>query len=169
MLCQFEGKSKILDLNSNIRTLAAESLTDWRDKNIFPFHLDDIRAVDFAISDTLYHFFHRDTTWQLNGNNMVPWKAEDILGSFIGMNALGFIDSSISGQTELLDYGISFVDGSRMTGKVMKLTVSGLAGQQVCISNSANNQIYIISSVLPDNLERGLREIKRSYSTKKSI
>jgi len=176
---QIDGKSKILDLSSNLRTLAAQSLTNWRDKNIFPFHLDDLQVVDFSLSDTLYHFLHRDTAWQMNGTAIPASKAESIIGSFIGMTATDFIDSTISREKELFDYGISLASGIRVTGKVMslespeKLSGKGKASGQIpsmaqtCISSSANNQTYVISSFLPNNLEGELRGMGKEFLAKR--
>lgn len=162
-----EGETKILNLATNVRTLTGESLTNWRDKNIFSFHLHDIEAVGFNFSDTLYHFLYADTVWKLNGANIPVSKAEDAIRSFVEMTAIGFIDTSIFKEKDLFDYGITLVNGSRITGKVMKLTETENVGETICLSNSSNNQIYTVSSVLPNNLEDTLRGLRKDYLAKK--
>jgi hypothetical protein len=163
-----DGGKKILNLASNIRTLVGQSLEAWRDKNIFPFRLKDVQVIDFSLSDTLYHFLHKDTAWQLNGNPVPSAEAERTIRSFVEMSAVGFMDTTVAKTTELFDYGITLFDGTRITGRVMRLPGTNSSSEQTLISSSANpvygiytSQVYIISSVLPDNLENALRELRR--------
>lgn len=159
---QIGGETKVLSLTTNIRTLADQTLTDWRDKKIFSFGLGDVQSVDFALEDTLYHFFHRDTVWQVNGTGIPTTKADAIIESLVNTMAIDFIDTAISNEKSLLSYGISLSDGERITGRIAKLA------EQTCISNSANNQTYVASPLLLDDLSQGLREIREDYLARKS-
>ena len=155
------GNNKILNLSRNIRTYAAEALTDWRDKRIFDFRFADISAADFAFGDTLVHFLHRDTIWQINGNNIPVQRVHDVIGDFIGTRAMNFVDSSYSGAKSVVDYGFSLVNGGRVAGRVMRLA------DQTLVSNSSNGQTYVIGSLTSDNLERGLKGISKDYLNKR--
>ncbi len=152
---EINGNKKILDLTKNLRTFAAQSLINWRDKRIFDFTFEDLQAADFALGDTLYHFFHRDTLWQINGVKISEAKVREVIGDFIGTMALDFVDTTLSGETSLVDYGFSLSNGTRIAGKVMNL-----AGQEY-VSNTAADQVYLVSNVLSNNLEDGLRGIKK--------
>ena len=168
---QVLGENKVLELSANIRTLAGQTLTNWRDKKIFSFNLDSIKTVDFAIGDTLYHFLHRDTLWQVNGVHVPEMKARDVVESLIGSMALDFIDSSVSSPKALVEYGILLSNGGHVAGKIFELAESEGSrpwSGQVCLSNSANSQIYVISSMLPEDMKQELREIREAYLTKKS-
>ena len=111
------------------------------------------------MADTLYHFINEDTAWLANGAIIPVSKAEEIIGRFIGMTAKDLIDTSISGGKQLFNYGITLGNDRRISGKVMSilpsagLTEKGRNGgqipsmAQVCISNSGNNQIYVISLI----------------------
>ena len=151
------GDRKILDLTRNIRSFATQSLSDWRDKQIFDFVLENIQAADFAIGDTLYHFIHNDTSWQVNGNEIPLTKVQDIVGNFIGTMAMDFVDTSLAGEKNLVDFGFSLANGTREAGKVMTLA------QQTFVLNSTNGQTYLIGSLIADDLVKGLREINRDY------
>ena len=171
---QLAGENKVLELSTNIRTLAGQTLTNWRDKKVFDFNLQDVQTIDFAVEDTLYHFFHRDTVWQVNGVTVPEMDARDIAESLIGSMALDFVDSAVSHPKSLLEYGISLSNGKHFAGKIFELAESRPSSGsrpwsgQVCLSNSANNQIYVISSMLPDDLKQELREIRKDYLTKES-
>ncbi len=154
---EIDGRRKILDLAKNIKTFATQPLDDWRDKRIFDFTLDNVQAVDFAIGDTLYHFLRMDTVWHINGHAVPLTKIREVIGVFIGAMAMDFVDTSVSNEVPFMDFGFSLGDGMREVGKVMRL------GQQTFVSNSANNQTYIIESLIGDDLERGLREIYQDY------
>ncbi|HUI30887.1 MAG TPA: DUF4340 domain-containing protein [Candidatus Acidoferrales bacterium] len=160
---EVNGNKKILDLSKNIRTYAGEQVASWRDKRIFDFSLDEIQAADFALGDTLYHFFHRDTLWQVNGNNVPLAKIQDVVGNFVGTMAIDFVDTSLTEEKPLVDYGFSLSDGTRVAGKVTK------SGDQTYASNSSLNQNYIIGSTISENLIRGLREIGRDYLHKETL
>lgn len=162
---EIDGNNKILDLTKNIRTYVAESLTNWRDKQIFEFSLDDIQAADFSLGDTLFHFLHHDTAWQVNGNNLPLTKIQDVIGNFIGTMATDFVDTSLSGKNSLIDFGFSLLNGTREAGKVMKLPAAAPA-EQAYVSNSANDQTYVIGSPIVDNLQKKLRGISRDYLNK---
>jgi len=162
---EVDGSKKILDLSNNIRTYVAQSLTDWRDKQIFDFRLDDIQAADFALGDTLFHFFHRDTVWQVNGNIVPMDRVQDVIGEFLGTMATDFVDTSLSGEESLIDYGFTLLNGTREAGKVVKLTAA-IATVQTFLYNSANDQTYVISSLSAEDLQIGLREIRRDFLTK---
>ena len=154
------GDRKILDLAKNLRSYAAESLTNWRDKRIFDFSLGDVQAADFALGDTLYHFMHVNTAWQVNGRDVPNAKVHEVIGDFIGTMAIDFVDSSFSWGDSAIDYGFSISGGARDTGKIKSSTA------QAYISNSSVGQTYVIGSVILESLERGLREISRDYLDK---
>ena len=162
---EVDRNRRILDLSKNIRPFVAQSLTDWRDKQIFDFTLDDIQAADFALGDTLFHFFHRDTVWQVNGNNVPLTRVQDVIGDFIGTMAMDFVDTSLSGQSSLIEYGFTLLNGKREAGKVMKL-LAAPSVEQTLVSNSANDQTYVIGSLVADDLQKALREISRAYLNK---
>ncbi len=165
---ELDGNKKVLDLTKNIRTYVAESLTNWRDKQIFAFSLDDIQAADFSLGDTLFHFFHKDTVWQVNGINIPLTEIQYVVGDFIGTMATDFVDTSPSGEKALIDFGFSLSTGAREAGKVMKLPAAGPA-EQTLVSTSANDQVYVVASPIADNLQKKLREINRDYINKKEI
>jgi Domain of unknown function (DUF4340) len=162
------GEKKILQLSTNLRTLVGESLTDWRDKRIFDFRISDIEAVDFALGDTLYHFFHSDTTWQVNGVNIPAARAHEIIGSLVASNAIGFIDSTMTPSNVIVDYGITLGDKSHVAGQIFKSAESEISFGELCLSNSANNQVYTVSSSLPGNILEGLRALQKDYLSKES-
>lgn len=163
---QLAGKNKVLQLSTDIRTLVGQSLTSWRDKQIFHFGVSDIEAVDFSIGDTLYHFFRSDTTWKVNGINVPEMTARDIVGGLIGSTALGFIDSTISPSRVIIDYGITLTDKRHITGQIFKSAESEVSFGQLCLSNSADNQIYTVTSTLPQMLLQGLKELQTVYLSK---
>ncbi len=164
---QLDGENKVLQLSTDIRPLVTQSLTNWRDKTIFHFGISDIEAVDFSIGDTLYHFFHRDTTWKVNDITVPAMKAQDIVETLTGSTALGFIDSTVSPSKLLLDYGVTLNDRRHITGQIYKSAGSEVSPGQLCLSNSADHQIFTISSTLPESLLRGLKEMEVTYLTKK--
>lgn len=160
---EIKGANKILDLTKNVRTYVAQSLSNWRDKQIFDFTLENVQAADFAIGDTLYHFLHRDTLWQVDGQDVPLTKIQDLIGDFVGTTSIDFVDTSLSDEKPLVDFEFSLANGMREAGKVTRL-----AGQTL-ISNSANGQTYVIGSLIADNLERGLREIYQDYLNKETL
>jgi Domain of unknown function (DUF4340) len=110
---EIDRNGKILDLTKNIRTYVAQSLTEWRDKRIFDFTIDEVQTADFSLGDTLYHFIHVDTSWQVNGKEIPAIKADNVIGDFIGTMAMGFIDTSLSMEKSPMDYGFSISNGTR--------------------------------------------------------
>lgn len=164
---QLNGENKVLQLSTNIRSLVGQSLTNWRDKTIFHFGISDIEAVDFSVGDTLYHFFHRDTTWKVNSIAIPKMKAHDIVGALTGSSALGFIDTTAPPSKVLIDYGVTLNNRQRITGQIYKSAESEVSPGQLCLSNSADHQIFTVSSTLPQTLLRGLRELQLTYLTKK--
>ncbi len=162
------GEKKILQLSTNIRMLVAQSLTNWRDKRMFRFNLSEIESVDFALGDTLYHFIPSDSVWEVNGTDVPATNARDIVESLLGSTALGFIDSSVSPSTVILDYGVTLTNREHLTGQIFKSAGSEVAFGQLCLSNSADNQVYTVSSTLPAGILRGLRELQKNYLTKVS-
>ncbi len=160
------NEKQVLELSTNIRTLVGQSLSNWRDKKIFNFHESDIEAMDFALGDTLYHFFHRDTLWRVNGADVPEMRAHDLVESLVGTTALGFIDSTVNQSMDILDYGITLSNREHMTGKIFTLAEPKGSFKQTCLSNSANHQVYIVSSELPATLEQTLRAIHSDYLTK---
>jgi len=157
---EMDGSGKILDLKKSIRGYVGRSLSDWRDKQIFDFTIENVQAADFAIGDTLYQFLNIDTVWQVNGNNIPLTKVHDVIGNFIGTTAIDFVDTSISEENSLVDYGFTLLNGTRETGKVTKTR------EQTLVSNSAYGQIYVIGSMVVGDLQNGLREIGRDYLNK---
>ncbi len=164
---QLAGSNKVLQLSTNIRSLVGQSLTNWRDKKIFHFGVSDIEVADFSLGDTLYHIFHRDTTWKVNNIAVPETRVRDLVGALIGSRAIGFIDSTVSPSKVLIDYGVTLKNRQRVTGQVYKSAGSEVTTGQLCLSNSADHQIFTISSTLPRTLLRGLRELRRTYLTKK--
>lgn len=160
------NERKVLELSTNIRTLVGQSLSNWRDKQIFSFPESDVEAMDFTVGDTLYNFFHRDTVWQVNGTDLPEMRVDDVLGSLVGTTALGFIDSTVNESRDILNYGITLSNKEHLTGKIFTLAESKGSFKQTCLSNSANHQVYIVSSMLPTTLKQTLRAIHRSYLTK---
>ncbi len=158
---QFHGEMKILNLATNIRTIAGESLTDWRDKEIFSFSVNNIQSIDFIVGDTLYNFVHRDSVWQVNGTGIPLTEVHDLIGSLINTTAIDFIDTAVSVKNALLGYKMVLLNGERLEGSIVKLA------EQTCISNSANNQTYVVSPMLPDNLKQKLKEIRQNYLARK--
>ena len=152
---------KILNLATNIRTIAGESLTDWRDKEIFSFSVNNIQSIDFIVGDTLYNFVHRDSVWQVNGTGIPLTEVHDLIGSLINTTAIDFIDTAVSVKNALLGYKMVLLNGERLEGSIVKLA------EQTCISNSANNQTYVVSPMLPDNLKQKLKEIRQNYLARK--
>lgn len=165
---QLTGENEVLQLSTNLRSLVGQSLTSWRDKQIFNFAPSDIEDVDFALGDTLYHFFHRDTTWKVNGITVPEMTAHDIVESLVGSTALGFIDSTLPPSKVLLDYGITLNNRDHFAGQIFKSAGSEVTFGQLCLTNSANNQIYTVSSTLPETLLRSLRNLRKDYLTSKS-
>lgn len=163
---QMGKEGQVLELSTNLRTLVGQSLSNWRDKKIFGFHETDIEAMDFAIGDTLYHFFHRDTLWRVNGVDVPEMRAHDIVESLVGTTALGFIDSTVKESPDILDYGITLSNREHITGKIFTLAESKGSFEQTCLSNSANHQVYTVSSTLPATLKRTLRAIHNNYLTR---
>lgn len=165
---QLVGSDKVLQLSTNIRPLVGQSLTSWRDKAIFHFGISDVEAADFALGDTLYHFLHRDTTWTVNDIEIPQTRARDIVETLLGSRAVGFIDSTVAPSKVIIDYGVTLNNRQHIAGQVYKSAGSEITTGQLCLSNSADNQIFTISSTLPQNLLRSLRDLRRTYLTKKS-
>ncbi len=163
---QLTGDNKILQLGTNIRTLVGQPLTDWRDKQIFSFGTSDIESVDFALGDTLYHFFHSDTSWQVNGIRVPEMEARDLVSNLIGSTALGFVDSTVTPSPLIMDYGITLSNRQHIAGQIFKSAGSEVTFGQLCLSNSADQQIYTISPTLPATIIQGLREIQKNYLTR---
>ncbi|MCL5268593.1 MAG: DUF4340 domain-containing protein [Bacteroidetes bacterium] len=164
---QVAGKKKIMELSANIRTLVGQSLSNWREKKIFGFGTSDIEAIDFSLGDTLYHFFHRDTLWRVNGTDVPEMTAQNVVESLIGTTALGFVDSTVDESGTLVDYGITLSNREHITGKIFKLTEPKGSFPQICLLNSANHQVYTVSSTLPADIEQALRMIYSDYLTNK--
>jgi len=156
---QIAGSDKVLNLSTNLRSLAGESLTDWRDKKVFNFREDDISNVDISVGDTLYHFFHSDTLWRVNGTEIPATEAQSVLDELVGTNAYSFIDSTVNVTEPMVDYGFTLANREHVAGRIFKLA------DKVCLTNSANNQVYVVSSTLPTDLEESLRMLKRDYLT----
>lgn len=165
---QLAGSEKVLQLSTNIRSLVGQSLTNWRDKKIFHFGVSDVEAADFALGDTLYHFFHRDTTWKVNNIDVPEMRARDLVGALLGSRATGFIDSTVAPSKVVVDYGVTLKNREHIAGQVFKSAGSEVSTGSLCLSNSADHQIFTISSTLPETLLRSLRELRRTYLTKKS-
>ncbi len=160
---QVGGGRKILELNTNLRILVGQSLSNWRDKKIFNIRASDISVADFALGDTLYHFFHRDTVWKVNGKDIPQSAAENIVSDLVGTSAIGFIDTTVNESQTQVDFGITLSNRDHITGKIFKLAESQGSLSQVCLVNSVNNQVYTVSSMLPDNLRKALRDIYTNY------
>ncbi len=163
---QLAGEDKILQLSTNLRTLMGQSLSNWRDRKVFHFGVSGIETIDFALGDTLYHFSHSDTSWQVNGIDVPEMKARDIVTSLLGTSAMGFIDSTVVPSSVIIDYGITLTDKEHIAGQIFKSAESEVSFGQLCLSNSANNQIYTVSSTLPATILEGLRELQAVYLTK---
>ena len=154
---ELKGSTRILDLTKNIRTYVSQSLTNWRDRAIFEFRLEDIREAIFNLGDTTYHFTHVDTGWQMERVNIPAARIREVIGDFMGTMALSFVDTALSMEKSSMDYEFIIANGSRQSGKLMK------ESDQTYVSNSANDQTYVAGSLILDNLERGLREISRDF------
>ncbi len=165
---QLAGETKVLQLSTNIRTLVGESLTDWRDKKVFDFGVSDVELANFTLGDTLYRFSHGDSSWQVNGVKVPEMKVRDIIGGLAGTTAIGFVDSSLSPSKVILNYDFTLLNGGRVTGQIFKPANSESYFGEVCISNSADNQIYTISSTVQQSLLQGLHELRKDYLTKES-
>ncbi len=165
---QIQGDSKVYQLSTNLRSLVGQPLSDWRDKQIFNFSVSNVEAVDFALGDTLFHFFHRDTTWKVNDIHVPQSEAEGIVGGLIGSRALGFIDSTITPAKVIIDYGITLNTREHIAGQIFKSAESEATVGQLCISNSADHQTYTVSSTLPQTLLQQLRELQTDYLTKRN-
>ncbi len=163
---QLQGKSKVYQLSTNLRSLVGQPLTEWRDKQMFNFSLSSIEDVDFSLGDTLFHFFHRDTTWRVNDIAVPQSEAQGIVEGLIGSRALGFIDSTIEPAKVIIDYGVTLNNREHITGQIFKSAESEATVGQLCLSNSANHQTYAISSTLPQTLLQQLRELQIDYLTK---
>ncbi len=164
---QIEGDSKIYQLSTNLRSLIGQPLTEWRDKQIFSFSVSSVEDVDLALGDTLFHFFHRDTTWKVNNIPVPQSEAEGIVGRLIGSRALGFIDSTIPPAKVIVDYGITLNNRDHIAGQIFKSAESEATVGQICLSNSADHQTYTVSSMLPQTLLQQLRELQIDYLTKR--
>lgn len=164
---QIKGNRKVFQLSTNLRTLVGQSLTNWRDKQIFNFSPSDVEAADFALGDTLYHFFHRDTTWKVNNINVPESEASRVVEGLLGTTALGFIDTTLAPSKVLIDYGVTLDNKQRIAGQIYKSAGSEVGFGQLCLSNSANHQIYTVSSTLPQTILRQLRELRLNYLTKR--
>ena len=160
---QLAGKNKIMELSANIRTLVGQSLSNWREKKIFTFGTSEIDAADFALGDTLYHFFHRDTLWRVNGTDIPEMTARNVVESLVGTTALGFVDSTVDESGTLVDFGITLLNREHITGKIFELTEPKGSLPQIYLLNSANHQVYIVSSTLASDIEQALRMIYSDY------
>ncbi len=157
---QMTGDNRVLELSTNIRSLAGQSLTDWRDKVIFGIQVSDVAAADFSVGDTLYHFFHSDTLWKVNNVTVPTSTAQEIIESLTGTRAVGFVDTSTHLSKRFLDYGITLKNKEHFAGTLFKTS------DQVCLTNSATDQTFVVSSMLPQTLDQELRSLHRTYLTK---
>lgn len=164
---QLEGNSKVYQLSTNLRSLIGQPLSDWRDKQIFNFAVSNVEDVDFALGDTLFHFFHRDTTWKVNDISVPQSEAQGIVDGLIGSRAIGFIDSTVTPSRVIIDYGITLNNREHIAGQIFKSAESEATLGELCLSNSANHQTYTVSSTLPQTLLQQLRELQIDYLTRR--
>ncbi len=163
-----EGEPEVFQLATNLRPLFGRSLTGWRDKRIFNIPVSDIASLDLALGDTLFHFTRNDTSWNVNGVSIPSVKAEGLAGDIVGAMATGFVDSTLSPSKVMLDYGITLLSREHLTGQIFKSAESEFSFGEMCISNSANNQIYTIAPTFPEYLVRELLAIKKAYLSRES-
>ena len=157
---QVKGDKRVLELSTNFRTMAGQSLTDWRDKEIFTVHLSNIAAADFSVGDTLYHFFKSDTLWKVNNVAVPKETAQNIIESLLDTRATGFVDTATHVTNHLMEYGITLNNKEHFAGTLFQL--SG----RVCLTNTATNQTYVVSSMLPQTLDQSLRNLHKIYLTR---
>ena len=154
---RFPGDDQILELSRNMRSIVGENLTGWRDKKIFDFDASDVKSMKIAVGDTNYNFERGDTVWLVNGSVVPMVTGEGIVQSLTGTYAIDFIDSAESAGNSSITYSLTLSDGIVNAGKIFKVA------EQVCLTNSATGQIYVVSSVVPDNLRSELRSLRTTY------